>query len=186
MEGAQSSIIVRDDGANPPFGVSVTMVSKNDDQSAAQAQCAASTAVKMSPSLLASMGRAKDRVDAMIKIGQSLAELNPIAKAVVGVFTQAWEVGRSSNISGAFPDVLACQTLKKEDQCEAVVAELVAEMGDLLPHVADIKDHARLASLKYIIEKLLHVVEDASNFILGYMSRRAAGWNCAHYFRKVH
>ncbi|KAG8712980.1 hypothetical protein FRC09_019256 [Ceratobasidium sp. 395] len=156
MVNAQSTITVRDIGANPPFDVSVTIASKNDSQSAAQAQCAANTVVKMSPSLLASMGYAKDRVDAMIKIGQSLAELNPIAKAVVGVFTQAWE------------------TLKKEDQCEAVIAELVTQMGDLLPHVANVKNYAKLTSLKYTIEKLLHLVEDTSNFILDYMSSRAS------------
>ncbi|KAG8786281.1 hypothetical protein FRC12_016753 [Ceratobasidium sp. 428] len=156
MEGAQSSITVRDDGANLPFGVSVTMASKNDSQSAAQAQCAASIVVEMSPSLLASIGQAKDKVDAMIKIGQSLAELNPIAKAVVGVFTQAWE------------------TLKKQDQCETLVAELVTQMGDLLPYMAEVKDHARVTILKNTIEKVLHLVEDASRFILQYMSERAA------------
>ncbi|KAG8723864.1 hypothetical protein FRC09_001443 [Ceratobasidium sp. 395] len=156
IAGAKSNITIRDGGANPPFDVSVTMVLKNGSQNAAQAQCAANTVVEMSPSLLASMGQAKDRVDAMIKIGQSLAELNPIAKAVVGVFTQVWE------------------TLKKQDQCETLVAEIVTQMGDMLPYLADVKDHARVASLKGTIERLLHLVEDASRFILQYMSERAA------------
>ncbi|KAG8757691.1 hypothetical protein FRC12_010230 [Ceratobasidium sp. 428] len=169
MEGAQS---IRDDGASSPFDVSVKMVSKNDSQSAAQAQHAASTAVNMSPSLLASMGQAKDGVDAVFKIGQSLAEVRFYVIAQRDLISD--RVAKSNRQSCSWSIYSGLGDSEKEDQCEAVVAGLVTQMGDLLPHVADVKDHARLMSLKYIIEKLLHLVEDASNFILDYMSRPAA------------
>ncbi|KAG8723658.1 hypothetical protein FRC09_002320 [Ceratobasidium sp. 395] len=156
MVGAQSDLTVRDDAAKSPFDVSVRMVSINDSQSAAQAQRAANTVVKMTPSLLASMGQARDKVHAMVKLGESLAELLPIAKPVVEVFTQAWE------------------TFTSQDQCETLVAELVTQMGDLLPYVAEVKDHAGATTLKDTIEKLLHLVEDASRFILQYVSEHAA------------
>ncbi|KAG9094598.1 hypothetical protein FRC06_010660 [Ceratobasidium sp. 370] len=87
-----SSVTGRDDSGNPPFSVSVTLVPTDDGRSAAQnAQKAANESVVMSPSLLESMGRMRDAVEVILKIGQQVAELNPMAKLAVGLFTQAWE-----------------------------------------------------------------------------------------------
>ncbi|KAG9079915.1 hypothetical protein FRC06_007322, partial [Ceratobasidium sp. 370] len=147
----------RDDSGSPPFSVSVTLVPTDDGPNAAQnAQSAANASVAMSPSLLESMGRTRAAVEAILKIGQQVAELNPIAELTVGLFTQAWEI------------------LKKQDQCDALVAKLVAEMGDVLPHVAAVEDHAKLTNLQDTLKDVLLLVEDASRFVIGYESNGAA------------
>lgn len=48
-------------------------------------------------------------------------------------------------------------------------------MGDILIHVAAVEDYTKVPNLKYVIEKLLHLVEDASRFILKYKSDGATG-----------
>ncbi|KAG8741723.1 hypothetical protein FRC10_002550 [Ceratobasidium sp. 414] len=157
MVNARSSVTARDGSGSPPFSVSVTLAATNSSHSAAEnAHNAANASVAISPSLLESMGRTRNAVEIILKIGQQLAEPNPIAKASVGLCTQAWE------------------TLKKQDQCDALVAKLVTEMGDVLPHVAAIEDHAKLAKLQDTIKEMLLLVEDASRFIIGYKSNGAA------------
>ncbi|KAG9076981.1 hypothetical protein FRC06_009182, partial [Ceratobasidium sp. 370] len=133
-----SSVTGRDDSGNPPFSVSVTL--EDDGKSAAQsAQNAVDEPVVMSPSLLESMGRTRDAVEVILKIGQQVAE-----------------------------------TLKKQDQCDALVAKLVTEMGDVLPHVAAVEDQAKLANLRHTLKDLLHLVEDASRLVIEYKSDGAA------------
>ncbi|KAG9123624.1 hypothetical protein FRC07_014479 [Ceratobasidium sp. 392] len=112
--------------------------------------------VDVSSGLLQSMGRTRNAVETILKIGQQLAELNPIAEVVVGLCTQALE------------------TLKKQDQCEAMVAKLVNEMGDVLSYVVAVEDHAKLAKLQDTIKELLELVEDASRFVIEYKSNGAA------------
>ncbi|KAG8694985.1 hypothetical protein FRC08_008138, partial [Ceratobasidium sp. 394] len=157
MDNNRPSVTARDDSGSPPFAVSVTLVPTGDSHSAAQnAQNEANSRVAMSPSLLESLGRTRDAVETILKIGQSLAELNPVAKAVVKIFTHAWE------------------TLRKQDQCDALVAKLVEEMGDVLPHVAAVEDHAKLGNLRDTLKELLRLVEEASRFVVEYKSDGAA------------
>ncbi|KAG8680306.1 hypothetical protein FRC08_016397 [Ceratobasidium sp. 394] len=177
-----SGITARDDSGSLPFSVSVVSTVDVGRSAAQNGQKAANELVAMSPSLLESMGRTRDAVETILKIGQSLAELNPIAKASVGLFTQAWEVSRPQSTAEQKRTPGLCrrvvpdrhnpswQTLKKQDQCDALVAKLVAEMGDVLPHVAAVEDHAKLANLQDTLKDPLLLVEDASRFVIEYKS----------------
>ncbi|KAG8694795.1 hypothetical protein FRC08_008255 [Ceratobasidium sp. 394] len=157
MVNGESSVTARDDSANSPFSVALTLVPTDDGRGAAQnAQSAANVSVVMSPSLLESMGRARDAVEMILKIGEQLADLNPIIKVSVALCTQAWE------------------TLKEQDRCDALIAKLVTEMGDVLPHVAAVKDYANLSNLQGTLKELLLLVEDASRFVVEYKSDGAA------------
>ncbi|KAG9089697.1 hypothetical protein FS749_001135, partial [Ceratobasidium sp. UAMH 11750] len=157
MVGAASNITARNAFGTQPFSVSLSLEPANSSRNAAKnAQNAANTIINMSPSVLESMGRTRDAVETILKVGKHLAELSPIAKAVVGVCSQAWE------------------TLKEQDQCDTLVTKLVLEMGDVLEHVAAVEHHAKIPKLQATVKELLLLVEDASRFVVEYKSDGAA------------
>ncbi|KAG8703002.1 hypothetical protein FRC08_003123 [Ceratobasidium sp. 394] len=151
VTNAQASITAHDTSASPSFSVTVALDSTADNYRAAQkSQEGASTAVDTSPNVLKSMERTRDAVEVLLAVAGNLAELNPIATVVVGLCKQAWE------------------TLKQQEKCDEMVAKLVTEMGDVLPYVAGVKNHAKIAKLQDTVKDLLQLVEKASQFVIDY------------------
>lgn len=67
------------------------------------------------------------------------------------------------------------QTLQHQDKCDRLVAELVIGMGHLLPFVDAVTDQAKVLELKTTITNMLHLIEDASRFVVEYKSDGAPG-----------
>lgn len=67
------------------------------------------------------------------------------------------------------------QTLQQQNECDELVVELVVGMGNVLPFVDAMKDKAITLELKGKIIDMLHLIEDASHFVIEYKSNGAAG-----------
>ncbi|QRV92793.1 WD40 repeat protein [Ceratobasidium sp. AG-Ba] len=157
LKNANPGITLREDASDPQWEISVTLVEGTNAKEIAQKMHdkAVSTLVDSS-SVVECMGKARDAVESIMKVGGALAELHPIANIVFGVCNTAWE------------------TLKKQDECDSLVAELAAAMGDVIPYITEVENHAKIQKFKDTIKELLLLVEDASRFITHYNSDGAA------------
>ncbi|QRV84739.1 hypothetical protein RhiJN_12755 [Ceratobasidium sp. AG-Ba] len=143
--------------ASVPFTIVITLLPEVKARLAPQdAYQNAIKAIENFPNVLDSLGRARGAVESILGFGSAVAELNPIAKAALGICTKAWE------------------TLKKQDQCDSVMADLVSGLGDMVPVVEAVPDRAKVTRLKDTIADILRLVEDGCNFVIEYRSDGAA------------
>ncbi|KAG9124626.1 hypothetical protein FRC07_010874 [Ceratobasidium sp. 392] len=157
MTKFQSNITASDASPDPLFSMSVMLDStKTSHDAAKEAQDRASKAVTMSSNLFQRIQGAQDAVETILSVVENIAELNPTTKPAVGMFKIAWE------------------TLKKHQQLDGLVEELVNEMGDVLPFVASVENRAKILKTGDTIKDLLMLVEEASQFVIDYMSTSSA------------
>ncbi|KAG8721191.1 hypothetical protein FRC09_008286 [Ceratobasidium sp. 395] len=150
---ALASVIAENTPAQTLFSVTLALDSTGASHAAAQvAQIGASNAVARSQDVRQKMERARAAVETIVNIVEPIAELNPIAKTTVALFK------------------VALEALKKQTQLEELVEKLVTEMGDLLPLVAAMENRAKIQKLQDTTKELLLLVEDASRFVIEYMS----------------
>ena len=82
----------------------------------------------------------------------------------------AWQVSRYFPVHV----VLRCdvffpsQTLEKQEQCDESVEKLVVELASMLPMIERVKKAATLPQLHDTVETLMHLIEDASWFVIKY------------------
>lgn len=76
--------------------------------------------------------------------------------------------------------LLHWQTLKQQGECDRLVEELVVGMGNMLPFVDAVRDQAKSTKLRTTIVEILHLIEDASRFVIEYKSDGVAGKHDDH------
>ncbi|KAF8598899.1 hypothetical protein BDV93DRAFT_478129, partial [Ceratobasidium sp. AG-I] len=103
------------------------------------------------------MGNSRVVLKTIIGFGVVVAEIHPTAKLVVGLCTKAWE--HLEKIQGQHDDL----------------QRLISGLEEILPFIESVKGRARENVLQDTIVSLLHLVEDASNFIISDVSRSGAG-----------
>ncbi|KAG9084402.1 hypothetical protein FRC06_004097, partial [Ceratobasidium sp. 370] len=116
-------------------------------QAQAQAQARAANRQRR---VLQKLGPARDAIKTILAFGSAVAELHPTAKAVLAICNTAWE------------------KLEAQEQCDENVETLVAGLSSILPLVAMVEKAAKLPHLQSTVQNLLHLIEDASRFILEY------------------
>ncbi|KAG8712378.1 hypothetical protein FRC08_014672, partial [Ceratobasidium sp. 394] len=85
------------------------------------------------------------------------AELHPTAKAVLAICNTAW------------------QKLEAQERCDESVEKLVTGLSGILPLVAIVEKAAKLPHLQSTVGSLLHLIEDASRFIVEYHTEGQTG-----------
>ncbi|KAG8736116.1 hypothetical protein FRC10_009699, partial [Ceratobasidium sp. 414] len=103
------------------------------------------------------LGPARNAIKTILDSGSAVAELLPTAKAVFDISNSAW------------------QKLEAQDECDESVETLVAGLSSILPLVAIVEKGAKLPHLQSSVESLLHLIEDASRFIIEYYSEGEIG-----------
>ncbi|KAF8598901.1 hypothetical protein BDV93DRAFT_321708 [Ceratobasidium sp. AG-I] len=101
------------------------------------------------------MGNARAVLKTILDFGGVVAELHPTAKLVVGLCTKAWE------------------HLEKLQGQHDSLEKLIGGLAQLRPFIESVKSRAKDV-LKDTIVALLYLIEDASNFIINYVSRTCA------------
>ncbi|KAG8729755.1 hypothetical protein FRC10_003476, partial [Ceratobasidium sp. 414] len=102
------------------------------------------------------LGPARNAIKTILDCS-AVAELLPTAKAVLDISNNAW------------------QKLEAQDECDESVETLVAGLSSILPLVAMVEKAAKLPHLQSSVESLLHLIEDASRFIIEYYSEGEIG-----------
>ncbi|KAG8720369.1 hypothetical protein FRC09_009675 [Ceratobasidium sp. 395] len=150
---SQSGITAHGVPTSSLSSASVVLESAGESYNEAQkAQGIAMMVVDMSPKVLDSMRQTQGAVDTILNVSQNIPEVGSVV-----------EVCKK-----------ACEVLRERAHCDALVAKLVSEMGDVLQHVGVIENHAKIAKLRDTIKELLLLVEDASRFVIEYKSDGAA------------
>ncbi|KAF8598914.1 hypothetical protein BDV93DRAFT_512070 [Ceratobasidium sp. AG-I] len=98
------------------------------------------------------MGNARAVLKTILEFGGVVAELHPTAKLVVGLCAKAW------------------QDLEKVQGQHDSLEKLINGMAQLRPFIESVKSRAKDV-LKDTIGALLYLIEDASNFIINYVSK---------------
>jgi hypothetical protein len=93
-----------------------------------------------------------------------------LQSGVAGAYTtcQSIRLGNSTDISGM-------QKLEAQERCDKSIDALVNGLSGILPFVEVIKKAVTLPQLQSTIAELVHLIEDASRFILDYKMDGAAG-----------
>ncbi|KAG8791588.1 hypothetical protein FRC12_008701 [Ceratobasidium sp. 428] len=79
------------------------------------------------------------------------------------------------HIKDAFSIVTkACEVMDAREECDSTVETLVNGLADVLPSVEALKHAVRLPQLREVIEELLQLIVDASQFIIDYKSTGGA------------
>ncbi|TFK69048.1 hypothetical protein BDN72DRAFT_959814 [Pluteus cervinus] len=101
-------------------------------------------------SVVASLKKTQNTVDIIMKIADSLSELNPIAKVVVGL------------VSGAY------DKLKDQKVCYGEVGDLLEKMSNMYPYIERAKDLWMFKNLQGVIKKLLDLYKETLAVINGH------------------
>ncbi|KAG8737856.1 hypothetical protein FRC10_007588 [Ceratobasidium sp. 414] len=100
--------------------------------------------------LLEKLGPTRNAIKTILDLGSIVAELHPAAKMALAICNQAWD------------------KLEAQEQCDTSVENLIDGLASILPHVEAVKRAAKLPQLQGTVANLIHLVEDASRFIIGY------------------
>ncbi|KAF8598093.1 hypothetical protein BDV93DRAFT_354015 [Ceratobasidium sp. AG-I] len=104
---------------------------------------------------LEGLGKFRDLFKTLIDVGQLVAEMNSSAKLVVGVCSMVWE------------------HLEKLQRLHDDLRKLLKGLENIIQIVEFVKEYATNSLLGDTITALLRLIEDSSNFMLGYFSKRA-------------
>ncbi|KAG8729457.1 hypothetical protein FRC10_003886, partial [Ceratobasidium sp. 414] len=130
---------------------------QDEDAAAAALAQAQVQAANRQRRVIQKLGPARNAIKTILDSGSAVAELLPTTKAVLDISNNAW------------------QKLEAQDECDESVETLVAGLSSILPLVAMVEKAAKLPHLQSSVENLLHLIEDASRFIIEYHSERETG-----------
>ncbi|KAG8736527.1 hypothetical protein FRC10_009213 [Ceratobasidium sp. 414] len=100
--------------------------------------------------LLEKLGPTRNAIKTILDLGTAVAELHPAAKMALGICNQAWA------------------KLEAQEQCDASVESLIDGLASIMPYVEAVKVAAKLPQLQRTVASLIHLIEDASRFIIEY------------------
>ncbi|KAG8783738.1 hypothetical protein FRC12_019396 [Ceratobasidium sp. 428] len=106
---------------------------------------------------LEKLGQARGAVKSVIDFGSAVAELHPIAKAVLGVVNNAWE------------------KLEAQEQCDKSVDRLIDGLISILSPVSTVGKVATSHGLKQTVKSILELIKDASRFVIEYHAEGGVG-----------
>ncbi|KAG9085429.1 hypothetical protein FRC06_003600, partial [Ceratobasidium sp. 370] len=154
VEGQREAKIGSD---NPAYSAKIVLPDPQPDKDAATATLAQAQAANRQHRVLQKLGPAREAIKTILAFGNTVAELSPTANAVLDVCNSAW------------------QKLEAQEQCDESVETLVAGLSSILPLVAIVEKAAKLPHLQSTVENLLHLIEDASRFIIDYHTEGRIG-----------
>ncbi|KAG9097658.1 hypothetical protein FRC06_007336 [Ceratobasidium sp. 370] len=159
---------------NPTYAATVLFDHRPEGDAATTALAQAQAqAVNRQHRVLQNIGPARDAIKAILAFGGAVAEaagsnpqpaqLNPTVNGLLDICNRAW------------------QKLEAQDQCDESVETLVAGLSSILPHVAGAEKAAKLPELQVTVGNLLHLIEDASSFIIEYRTEGQTGVSACFY-----
>ncbi|QRV85321.1 WD40 repeat protein [Ceratobasidium sp. AG-Ba] len=150
--------LARDSDKKEPGAVSLKFWGKKEVEDAYMAGLArAKLTLDAERGPLERLGKAGLILEKVVEFGEGLADLNPSAKIVVGLFTTAWE---------------HIESLERSHQ---EMRNLVNGLSRMMPFLDAIRQHSRGTQLKGPTTGLLNLIEDVANFITRYMSDTSPG-----------
>ncbi|KAG8700963.1 hypothetical protein FRC08_004349 [Ceratobasidium sp. 394] len=120
-----------------------------DVQSATEALSEAE-ATERHKRVLDKLGSTRVAIKAILELGRGVADLLPVTEVAFSSCTEAWH------------------KLEAQRTCDAHVELLMTGLSGILPFVKLVEKAARLPHLQSTVTALLHLIEDASRFIIGY------------------
>ncbi|KAF8598067.1 hypothetical protein BDV93DRAFT_353588 [Ceratobasidium sp. AG-I] len=136
-----------------PFAVSLTFPDRNKvDNAYLVALDHADTMMESKRGPLEGLGRFRNMFKTLIDVGKLAAEMSSSAKLVVGLCVMVWE------------------RLEKLQRLHDDLRKLLGGLERMIPFIEFVKEHATNNLLGGTVTGLLNLIEDASNFILGYLS----------------
>ncbi|KAG9124688.1 hypothetical protein FRC07_010638, partial [Ceratobasidium sp. 392] len=152
----QSTLTVQDNAGDRPLSVSIELKPAEEDVQFAQRTYAeAADSLTKSATVNKSASRARDAINAIQKIGETVTQFVPVIEPAIALCTQTWEI------------------IRRQERCDALVVDLIETMSSSLMLLASIEDYARMKGLQGTVTELMRLVEDASRFVIGYKSNES-------------
>ncbi|KAG8717291.1 hypothetical protein FRC08_007841, partial [Ceratobasidium sp. 394] len=144
---------------SPAYIAKMTFLNPRPDEDVAAAALARAQeqAATRQRRVLEKLGPTRNAIKTILDFGTAVAELHPTAKAAFAICNTAW------------------QKLEAQERCDESVERLVTGLSGILPLVAIVEKAAKLPHLQSTVGSLLHLIEDASRFIVEYHTERQTG-----------